>query len=253
MNTLAKSIIKILCFTIVIVAVILIPPFFSMGEIPPEPIIEIQTNNSLDNKPEDTPVVIEEEFIRGIPKGSEVVVIGDSITEGSKIAIEEILPGVLVEAQKNKTVAASLEEGQGGDSGLRIAKQLKSTNKLRKYVVFALGTNSGIKEEHIDALEEIVGPDRKLIFVNLYITPDKVEKAKLFKSFNRVLFLSTITYDNITIADWEAAAGESPSKYIANDGLHVHPSHPAGTELFAETIYDTLSEIWEVGNVRIGK
>jgi hypothetical protein len=253
MSALTKSIIKIICFTIVIVVAILIPPFFSMGEVPPEPTNEVQTNNSIENEPEDIPVLKDEEFIGGIPDGDEVVVIGDSITEGSKIAIEKILPGVLIRAQRNKTVASSLEDGQGGDSGLRIAKELKSTKKLRKYVVFALGTNGGIKEKHIDELEEIVGPDRKIIFVNLYVTPDKTEKAKLYKSYNRILSLSTLMYDNITVADWVNAIGNSPDKYIANDGLHVHPSYKAGTELFAETIYDALSEIWEDSNVRMVK
>jgi lysophospholipase L1-like esterase len=244
MGTLAKTTIKILCFTIVIVAAIMIPPFFSVGEIPLDSTNDTQTNNPLRSGSSST-----SRFQYGnsssIPSGYDVVVIGDSITEGSKPAIEEKLPGVLVEAQKNKTVAANLADGQGGESGLRIVRNLKATGQLRKYVVFALGTNGGIKEEYIDDLEDLVGPDRQLIFVNLYITPDKVEKAQLFKSFNRIFYLSTLSYDNITVADWETAADESPSTYIANDGFHVHPTSKAGTALFAETIYDTLSEIWE--------
>jgi lysophospholipase L1-like esterase len=244
MSKLAKTIIKILCFTIVIVAAILVPPFFSVGEIPLDSTDDTQTTNPLGSRSGGT-IGSQYGNFGNIPDGYEVVVIGDSITEGSKPAIEEKLPGVLVEAQKNKTVAANLADGQGGESGLRIVRNLISTGQLRKYVVFALGTNGGIKEEYIDDLENLIGPDRQLIFVNLYVTPDKVEKAQLFKSFNRVFYLSTLSYDNITVADWETAVDESPSTYIANDGFHVHPSHKAGTELFAKTIYDTLSEIWE--------
>jgi hypothetical protein len=183
--------------------------------------------------------------IGGIPDGSKVTVIGDSITEGSKIDIEEKLPGVRVYAQRNKTVAASLAAGQGGDSGLRIARDLNSTGSLRKYVVFALGTNSGITEEQIDDLEGIVGPERKLILVNYYITPDMSAKRQIFDTYNRALFISQFKYKNIIIADWNAAVAESPETYIANDGFHVHPKHPAGRTLFAQTIYDTLREIWE--------
>jgi murein DD-endopeptidase MepM/ murein hydrolase activator NlpD len=163
--------------------------------------------------------------------GSNVTIIGDSITKGS---MDEIL-------QKLPEADINAEVGRQFTAGTEIAKNMD----LRDVVVFALGTNdTGLTSAQIANLVSIVGSDRTLILTTNY---GAEASGKDYTSNNNVINKAAQDYENITVADWYSAAGRDPAKYISGDGIHPTAE---GQQLFADTVYNAiLNSITEkVGN-----
>lgn len=145
--------------------------------------------------------------------GSNVTIIGDSITEGSKAQIQAKLPYVDI----NSVV------GRQFSTGISIAKSMT----LRKKVVFALGTNSSsLSPSQINEAIETIGPDREIYFVTNYGKAD-------YTNNNTFLKAAANDNSNVHIIDWAGAVAADPEKYLANDGIHPSSS---GRQLFANLI-----------------
>ncbi len=160
--------------------------------------------------------------------GSNVLIIGDSITVRSESALKSLMPNVSINA----------EVGRHFNTGLDILKNTPQSG-LRNILVFALGTNAnGTNETNARAVIDYVGSSRQVIFVTNYSlgAHDYTQNNALFKSLAN-------EYNNVIVADWSAAVSGNPNEYIANEGgsMDVHPTIPAGTELFAKTIYNTIT------------
>ena len=156
--------------------------------------------------------------------GSDVTIIGDSITVGSEEEIKKLLPKADVHAQVSKQFYDGTSDNPGG---IEILNDLKNNDKLRDVLVFALGTNSnGTTEEQMQKVVDLAGKDRKIIFVTNYTkTNDYIGNNNNFAKIKN-------DNNNVYIADWRGAVISDPNKYLS-DG--IHPS-PDGAALFAETI-----------------
>lgn len=164
--------------------------------------------------------------------GSNVTIIGDSITEMSKSAIEKLLPKADIRAKVGRQFAKTYD-----DSGTEILEKIISNNNLRSILVFALGTNdAGLKESQAKEVVKLAQDNNaKLIFVTNY---DSKSKNKYTK--NNALFesLAKKNEGEVIVVDWASAAGADPSKYISSDGIHPTTE---GEELFAKLIADAVS------------
>lgn len=150
--------------------------------------------------------------------GSNVSIIGDSITEGSKTQIKSKLPNVSINSQV----------GRQFTTGTSIAK----SSTLRNKVVFALGTNSAyLTESQIQSALDAIGSDKEVYFVTNYGKAD-------YSSNNALLRAAANNNANVHIIDWAGAVAADPSKYISNDG--IHPS-VAGRQLFADLITQAVN------------
>lgn len=150
--------------------------------------------------------------------GSDITIIGDSLTVGSQSQIESKLPGVEINA----------EVGRQFSTGIEIAKSLD----LRKVVVFALGTNSSnLTKSQIDEIVSVVGTDRNLYFVTNYGEYD-------YSRNNQLMVEAADQYSNVTTIEWFRSVISDPTKYISDDG--VHPTNE-GKELFANLIYNAVT------------
>lgn len=150
--------------------------------------------------------------------GSNVSIIGDSITEGSKTQIKSKLPNVSINSQV----------GRQFTTGTSIAK----SSTLRNKVVFALGTNSAyLTETQIQNALDAIGADKEVYFVTNYGKAD-------YSSNNALLRAAANNNSNVHIIDWAGAVAADPSKYISNDG--IHPS-VAGRQLFADLITQAVN------------
>ena len=173
----------------------------------------------------------------GSSDGSNVTIIGDSITNGSRVAIKADLPKAEIIAQDSKHFTAS--DGNN-PSGLQIVEQLKAEGKLRSIVVVALGTNDVLTKGDIDAMVKAVGPDRKLFFVTNY----DIVKTNKYNSNNKLLLAAAAANDNVKVIDWKNAvlsATGSPGDYVSDEKVYaVHPT-AEGQKLFAKTIKDGIA------------
>lgn len=161
--------------------------------------------------------------------GSNVIIIGDSITVRSEQAIKKLMPNAYIRA----------EVGRHFNQGLDVLKSIPQSS-LRDILVFALGTNAnGTTEANARAVIDYVGSSRQVIFVTNYALEDHdayIQHNALFTSLAN-------EYSNVIVADWATSASADPTKYIAKESqtLNVHPTVPDGTDLFAKTLYGTIT------------
>ena len=163
--------------------------------------------------------------------GKNVSIIGDSITVGSQAAILDKFTE-LTASDINARVSRPWNEGY------QIAQS--SQNSLKRFVVFALGTNNpdGISTAQLDQLLQLIGDDRVLVLVTNYGPENYSRNNELFKEYAK-------KNSNIIVADWYETVSKTPDTYLYSD--HVHPNE-AGQRLWAEMIYDAInSNTNEVG------
>ncbi|MBQ3432809.1 N-acetylmuramoyl-L-alanine amidase [Candidatus Saccharibacteria bacterium] len=171
--------------------------------------------------------------------GENITIIGDSITEGSKQAIIDILPNADIHAKSSKVMFGSSDANN--QDGKTIVDNLIKENELREIVVIALGTNDGVlNKDKVQQLVDTINDSglHNIVFVNNFgygrsDNQDYSENNEIFTAIKN-------TNSNVIIADWASVAKADPEKYIAKDGLGVHPTNPDGVNLFAKTIYDTI-------------
>ena len=90
--------------------------------------------------------------------GSSVFAVGDSVMLASAVQLAAALPGISIDAQVSRQVSA----------GLSIVRHLAASGRLRRVVVFALGTNGPFTAQQMRQLVRAVGPHRDLVLVNTY-------------------------------------------------------------------------------------
>lgn len=173
--------------------------------------------------------------------GSNITIIGDSITEGSKDAILALLPEVDIHSQVSKRFGSGSDEAMSSSntdanpSGISIAKYLIAENQLQSTVVFALGSNNmPLTQAQIDDALALFGNNRQIFFITNY---DASGKNSSYYDTNNSLFNTAAENSNVHVIDWAAAASADPAAYLSNDGLHPTA---AGQELFAELISDAV-------------
>lgn len=155
--------------------------------------------------------------------GENVTVIGDSVTVAATPALQEKLPGIVV----NSEVSRSIKQFP------TIAAQMAQENQLRPYVVIALGTNGAITEEDAQAILNAVGPDRRIVLVTAS-APEYATWVPVSNSTMREM--ARKNPDRVVIADWQSIALAHPD-LLAGD--QIHPG-TEGSALFAEEIFQAL-------------
>jgi|GEM_PF-5547154 len=153
-----------------------------------------------------------------------VTIIGDSITNGSKSYLQNLIPKASIDAQ----------DGRPWESGLNILKNTSSVKTL----VFALGTNNWSPQLTATKVQEVVDLAKqkgatKIIFVTNYNSSDENKY-----SVNNLAFKQAQQNNNeVTVVDWATSA---KSKNISFDSMSVHPSDETGKKLFAELIANAV-------------
>ena len=181
--------------------------------------------------------------------GGDVTWVGDSYSV-SNDEIGKQLSGVEVWAQGCKTINNTANGTNGGcaertsnmdeigsenTSAIEVVKWLKSHNKLRKYLVFALGTNNpdpqnGI-EEAIRGMLNDLSDDTKIVLVKA-----KTADGNSYDDINGVYDNIAKSSSNVVVADWAAVAKD---EYFKTD-----KSHPfEGYNVWVETIVAALKSL----------
>ncbi|MBR3323863.1 hypothetical protein IKG16_03210 [Candidatus Saccharibacteria bacterium] len=167
-------------------------------------------------------------------KGDNVTIIGDSITERSKNDITSLLPEVDIYAQVSKQFYSNKVNEENPD-GYHILQNLIDNKKLRDVLVYALGTNNaGLTQKEAQAVVDLAGKDRTVIFVTNYSADDSHD----YTSNNNVFNKMRNDNPNVRIADWAGAANNKDIPDIMADA--IHPTIGTGTNIFAHTIFSTI-------------
>ena len=145
---------------------------------------------------------------------SKILIIGDSITEGSKDKIKENIPGAKIDSAV----------GRQYSEGLSI---LKKENDKYDTVVMALGTNGPFSQGDIDETIKAAG-DAEVVLMTV-----KGPNVKAADSVNPLVKKNS---SKVSIADWESIVDEHPD-YISGDG--IHPTGE-GQQAFADMLGDTV-------------
>lgn len=163
--------------------------------------------------------------------GSDIFMIGDSITVASESELKSKISGIEINAQVSKQFGGT---NNNNKSGLQILEENKDS--LRKVIVMALGTNGSVSESDIITALSIIGSSRTLILTTNY----KLGDENAYNSNNSIIKTAAEKNSNVKVADWAAAVKNSPEKYIVNSDQYVHPTNE-GKTLFAETIASTTN------------
>ncbi|MGG2024904.1 acyltransferase family protein [Gottfriedia sp. S16(2024)] len=173
-------------------------------------------NNNNNNKPVETnkPVV----------SNNSVFIIGDSIVINSIPELKKTYPSLSVNAK----IGRQFTEASA------IIQQAKSTNSLGNTVVIELGTNGPFTVKQMSSLIELIGKDRKILFVNTRV-------PRPWESFvNKTLREGSSKYPNTRVVDWYSASANHNS-YFSPDGVHLKPN---GAKVFATLLINAI-ESWK--------
>ncbi|RSX53882.1 lipopolysaccharide modification acyl transferase [Bifidobacterium goeldii] len=155
--------------------------------------------------------------------GTNVTIIGDSVTVSASPALSKLLPGVVVDAEVSRSIL----------KGPEVIATLKAQGQLRKYIVISLNTNSESNAAQLDDIVHAAGDDHVFIFVTAY-----GDRAWISSS-NKVSFDYASTHpNNSAVADWNAAISAQP-QLLGTDGIHPIEG---GQELYAQTIKEALAD-----------
>jgi hypothetical protein len=153
--------------------------------------------------------------------GSDVTMIGDSISLGSAPDLHRVLPGIDLHAE----VGRMMEDAPG------ICAQLLARHELRGTVVLALGTNAEFGADVLDHIRSVIG-QRRMVLMTVrgpFSWQDTV---------NNVVLDYRHDHPQVLVDDWyDTIQAHQDLLWID----HVHPRGGAGTALFAAGVADTLA------------
>ncbi len=159
--------------------------------------------------------------------GSQVTIVGDSVTLASSIALGEAMPQALVNAEVSRTSSAALP----------VVEQLLGSGQMREVLVFSVTANSTFTFDQLEQLKGSVSPngERKIVLVT------GVGPANLtwIEPSNQVIReFAAQNPGTVFIADWQAAAKGHP-EYLVSDG--VHPMGE-GIVAYSQTVKDAVAK-----------
>jgi lysophospholipase L1-like esterase len=134
----------------------------------------------------------------------------------SAAALEAALPGVYIDAKIDRQTP----------TGLALIRDLAATGRLRRVVVFSLGTNGTVSARQLRQLQRAVGPSRELVLVSTF-GPEAWEHA-----VNAALAAAARHGTHTELADWYQAIAARPA-LLWPDGIHPRP---AGARLYARVV-----------------
>jgi peptidoglycan/LPS O-acetylase OafA/YrhL len=136
--------------------------------------------------------------------GNRVTVIGDSVMLGARGVLEQVVPGLSVDAAV----------GRHAWDAPRVVRSLQERLALGEVVVWHLGTNSLVSERHLrDVLHALA--DRRLVVLVTAHAPRPWTAPN-----NALVARVAPEYLNVRVVDWAALAAAQPGHLVA-DGVHL--------------------------------
>ncbi|KFJ01035.1 acyltransferase family protein [Bifidobacterium stellenboschense] len=160
-----------------------------------------------------------------MPTGDQITAVGDSVMLASAKGMQEVFPGIDLDAAVSRSSFAGFGIVSGKGAG------------LRQWVVLGLATNGPIPPEQLDQYLNMVGPDRVLVLVNAHGDRTWIpQNNQLLQQF------AAAHPDNVIVADWDSAAAANAS-HLAADGIH-----PDGGDYYAQAVKQAIQAWIDAGH-----
>lgn len=154
------------------------------------------------------------------PAGQGVTAIGDSIMVDAAPYLQQMLPGIAIDAQ----VGQQLYQVQDAVS------QLKAEGVIGDRLILELGTNGPYSVAQLEALLTSLGPMRKIVLVNTRVPRPWQQQV------NATIAAVAQSYPNTVMVDWYTASAPYP-QYFYPDGVHLDPD---GAKFYATLLVQAL-------------
>lgn len=158
----------------------------------------------------------------GLPDGTEITGIGDSVMLASTVALQQRFPGMTIDAEVSRHYS-------GGEGSIQA---MVDDGSMGEYVVLGFGTNGQAFDGELDQIRDMLGPDRKMILVVPFGYVDGIQDAA-----DQVIAYAAENPD-VYLAPWCQQAVDHPEDLIG-DG--VHPDEQ-GQQLYADAVEDALRQ-----------
>ena len=135
---------------------------------------------------------------------SRVLMIGDSVMEGAKGALESAIPGAVVDAVMSRQFS----------QGEQVLKEYRDLDALPDTLVIALGTNGAVTAGALDAIMRAAGPQRQVYFVEVRV-PRPWESE-----VNAALDATPGRWPNAHVIGWHDYANVHDEWFVL-DGFHL--------------------------------
>ena len=152
-----------------------------------------------------------------------ITAIGDSVMLGAAPALQEMLPGCVVDAKESRQVVKSKAT----------VEELRAQGKLGDTVILGLGTNGPFKVSVGQELLDAIGSEKTVYWVTVY-----GEHLQWQEDSNSTIRQLAQQNKNVHIIDWAAEAAAHP-EWFYNDGIHLKPS---GQEAYARLIFQSVTQ-----------
>lgn len=158
-----------------------------------------------------------------VPAGPEITAIGDSLVVTSADGLRHRFEGITFLATSNlqwKDALAVLEEGL-------------AAGEVGDNVVVHFGTNAGVDEQALRAFLERLGPDRRVVLMNLY------SRSTFVPGSNEIIARVAAEYPQVVVGDWHAAATAQPHTLQSD---RIHPDI-AGMHVYARVVAESFDSL----------
>jgi len=208
---------KLLIVPVVILVITLLAGS-ALGGSPRKSELERQLDKiaDLQNQPPPPPPPPNASAPAGIPKGTEVTGIGDSVMLASTLALQSRFPGMTIDAEVSRHYS-------GGEGPMQA---MVDNGTMGKFVVLGFGTNGQAFDGELDKIRRMLGPDRIMVLVVPFGHVDGIQQAA-----DQVITYAAQT-PNVYLAPWCQEAIDHPEDLIG-DG--VHPDNQ-GQQLYADAV-----------------
>ena len=152
---------------------------------------------------------------------AQVSMVGDSVMLGALPALQEALPGCVVDAKVSRQLW----------DGYAVLDALEAGGQLGSIVVVALGTNGPFSVEDGQGIVDRIGPERQIYWVTAYGTHLGWQEQS-----NDSIRALAAQNANVTLVDWASAASQNPA-WLYSDGIHLQGD---GQRAYAALIRDAL-------------
>ena len=152
----------------------------------------------------------------------DVVMVGDSVSLRTIPDFQRTFPHGLIDAKKNRQFV----------TGIELISTYLDNNQIGRVAVIALGTNGLVTDGDIDAIMNLLGPDRIAVFVTTRSPQPWVAPT------NEAMMRAAERYGNIRVIDWYALS-EGRSELFDGDGTHLSSE---GAAYYIQLIYDAVKK-----------
>ena len=135
-----------------------------------------------------------------------VTAIGDSVMLGAAHELAAQVPGIDLDAAVGRQVSQAI----------RLLEQRKAEGQLGNIVLLHLGNNGKFSAKQFDRIMEVVGPERRVVFLTL-----KVDRSWEGAN-NEVIREGAERHRQAFLVDWRSALEKHP-EVLWNDGTHLRP------------------------------